>query len=49
LEVGEIEYESVEEFLAEIRKEFGGGDEELVKVAKLKRIEQGGKNVEEFV
>ena len=49
LEAGEIEYESAGDFLAEIRKEFGGGDEELVKVAELKKIEQGGKNMEEFV
>ena len=33
LKVGEVEYESVGEFLMEIKKEFGGGDEELVKVA----------------
>ena len=39
LEAGEIEYESVGEFLEEIKKEFRGGDEELLKVAKLKRIE----------
>ena len=38
LEAGEIEYKSVGEFLAEIRKEFGGGDEEPVKIAELKRI-----------
>ena len=37
------------EFLAEIKKEFGGGDEELVKVAELKKIEQGGRMMEEFV
>jgi len=37
------------EFLAEIRKEFGEGDEELVKVVELKKIEQGGKTMEEFV
>jgi len=49
LEVEEVEYESAGEFLAEIKKEFGGGDEELVKVAELKRIKQGGKNMEEFV
>ena len=49
LEVGEVEYESVGEFLTEIKKEFGGGDEESVKVAELKRIEQGGQNMEEFV
>ena len=49
LETGEIEFESVGEFLAEIKKEFGGGDEELVKVAELKKIEQGGRMMKEFV
>ena len=49
LETGEIEFENVGEFLAEIRREFGGGDEELVKVAELKKIEQGGRMMEEFV
>ena len=34
-----MEYETVEEFLAEIRKEFGEGDKELVKVAELRRLE----------
>jgi len=41
LEVEEVEYESVGEFLIEIKKEFRGGDKESVKVAELKRIEQG--------
>ena len=49
LEVGEVEYESVGEFLAEIKKEFGGGDKESIKIIELKRIEQGGRNMEEFV
>jgi len=49
LEAGEIEFESVGEFLVEIRKEFGGGDEELVKVAELKKIKQGERTMEEFV
>ena len=49
LETGEIEFESVGDFLAKIRREFGGGDEELVKVAELKKIEQGGRTMEEFV
>ena len=48
METGEVEYESVGEFLAEI-KEFGGGDEELLKVVKLKRIEQEERTMEEFV
>jgi len=39
LEAGEVEFESVGEFLAEIKREFRGGDEESVKVAELKKIE----------
>ena len=39
LEVGEVEYELVGEFLAEIKKEIGGGDKESLKIAELKRIE----------
>jgi len=35
--------------LLEIKKEFGGGDKELVKVVELKRIKQEGRNIEEFV
>jgi len=49
LEAGELGFESVGEFLAEIKKEFGGGDEESVKVAELKKIKQGGRTMEEFV
>jgi len=49
LETGEIEFESVGEFLVEIKKEFGGGDEELVKVAELKKIEQGGRTMKELI
>ena len=39
LEGSLLEYKSVEEFLADIRKEFRGGDKKLVKVAELKRLE----------
>ena len=49
LEAGEVEYESVEEFFTILRKEFGGGEEELVKAAELRKLEQGGKTMEEFV
>ena len=49
LETGEIEFELVGEFLAEIRKEFGGRDKESVKVVELKKIEQGGRMMKEFV
>ena len=30
-----LEYESVGEFLANIKKEFGGGDKESIKIAEL--------------
>ena len=49
LKAGELEFETVEEFLAEIKKEFGGGEEESVKATELRRIEQGRRMMEEFV
>jgi len=39
IEGGVLEYENVGEFLADIRREFRGGDKELVKVAELKKLE----------
>jgi len=39
LEEGLLEYETAGKFLVDIKKEFGGGDEETVKVAELKKIE----------
>ena len=48
LEGGLLKYETTGEFLADIRKGFGEG-EKLIKVAELKRLEQGGKMIEEFV
>ena len=38
LETGSLEYEIVEEFLADLRKEFGEKEKEAVKVAELKRL-----------
>jgi len=49
LEAGKLEFETVREFLAEIKKEFGRGEEESVKVAELKKLEQGERTMEEFV
>ena len=49
LEAGELEFKNIGEFLVEIKKEFGGGEEELVKAAELRKLEQGGKTMEEFV
>ena len=49
LESGEIEYESAEEFLTSLRKEFGRGEKESVKAAELRKLEQGGRTMEEFM
>ena len=49
LKADEVEYKSVGEFLLEIKKEFEEGDKKATKVVELKRIEQGGRNMEEFV
>ena len=48
LEAGEVEYELAEEFLMSLRKEFGGGEEESVKVVELRKLKQGGRMIEEF-
>ena len=49
LEEDLLEYETAGEFLADIKKEFRRGDKEGVKVVELKRLEQGGKTMKEFV
>ena len=49
LETGEIEYETVEEFLTSLKKKFRGGEEELVKAVELRKLEQGGKTMEKFI
>jgi len=49
LEEEVMEYESVGEFLMAIKKEFGGRDEESVKIAELKKLKQGGRIIEKFM
>ena len=49
LETGEIEYETMEEFLTSLKKELSGGEEESVKVEQLRKMEQGGRTMEEFI
>ena len=46
---GELEFEMVGEFLAEIKREFSGGEKESVKAAELRKLEQEGRMIEEFV
>ena len=49
MKAGEVEFGSVGKFLLELKKEFGEENEELVKVAELKKVEQGGRTMKEFV
>jgi len=46
LELGNLEYETAEKFLAELKKEFGEGDK---KAAELKKLEQEERTIEEFI
>ena len=45
MKAGEVEYESVEEFLTSLKKEFGGGEEESIKAVELRKMEQEGKTM----
>jgi len=49
LEAEEMKYETTEELLTVLKKEFGGGEEEAVKAVELRKLEQGGRMMEEFV
>jgi len=49
LELGKAEFRSAGKFLLESRKKFREGDKESVKVAKLRKIEQRRRTIEEFV
>ena len=49
LESGEIEYETAEELLTCLKKEFGRGEEEAVKAAELRKLEQGGRMMVEYI
>jgi len=49
LESGEVEYESAEKFLTSLKKKFGGGEEESMKAVELRKLEGGGRMMEEFV
>ena len=49
LESGEMEYETVEKFFTNLRKEFGRGEEESVKAVELRRMKQERKTMEEYM
>ena len=49
LELENLEYEIIEKFLMNLKKEFREEDEEAVKIVELKRLEQRSKIIKEFV
>ena len=44
-----LNYKVIGKFSKNSKKKFGEGDNKTIKVAKLKRMEQGSKMMEEFV
>jgi len=49
LEAGELEVPIVGDFLTKLKKEFSSRNNEIMKVAKLKKVEQGSRTIEKFV
>ena len=49
LENGSLKLPTVGEFLANLKQKFRNGNNELVKITKLKKVEQELKIIEEFV
>jgi len=49
LKIEILEYIMIGEFLTDLKKEFGRGDDEMIKVMELKKVEQGSKTMENFV
>ena len=49
MEAGEVKYETAEEFLMSLKKDFGREEEETVKAAELRKLEQGERTMEEFM
>ena len=48
MELENLEYEITEKFLADLKKEFGE-DEKVVKVAELRKLQQEGRIIKEFI
>lgn len=49
LENRNLSYATMREFLSDLEEEFGGDNNEIIKIAKLKIVEQENKTTEEFV
>ena len=49
LDSGNLEYEMAGEFLEDLKKKFREEDAEVVKVAELRKLEQEGRIIKEFM
>ena len=49
IEIEKLKFISTGNFLTKLKKKFGRGDSKSAKVAKLKKVEQENKTMEEFV
>jgi len=49
LENKSLSYITVGNLLSDLKEEFRDGDDETIKVAELKKVEQGSKTMKEFV
>ena len=49
LELEEVEFELVREFLLKLKNKFGKENKKSVKVAELKKVEQEERTIKEFV
>jgi len=49
LESGNLSYAMVEEFLSDLKQEFGRENNETMKMAELRKMEQRGKTIEKFI
>ena len=49
LESGNLSYATVGEFLSDLKQEFGGEDNKIMKVTKLKKVKQESKIIKEFI
>jgi len=49
LESRSLSYITIGEFLSDLKEEFSSGDNKMIKITELKKVEQRSKTMEEFV
>jgi len=49
LKSGNVSYTTVGEFLLDLKKEFGEGNNKIIKVTELKKVEQESRTIKEIV